>query len=96
MVDNLDLKPVKGIEEYCRKQFTFNHIVYYKRKGVYAECFCAECGAKYVLRTTASEDPFSAAGLADVEKPERDGKTVCRKCKIKAVYKPAAQTKSDY
>lgn len=96
MVDNLDLKPVKGIEEYCRKQFTFNHIVYYKRKGVYAECFCAECGAKYVLRAIAPEDPFSAAGLADVEKPERDGETVCRKCKIKAVYKPAAQTKSDY
>ena len=72
MVDNLDLKPVKGIEEWTIKQFPDNRIVYYTRKGVYAKCHCAECGAVYNIRAVASEDPFSAAVLEDTEKPERD------------------------
>lgn len=95
-MDNLDLKPVKGIEEWTIKQFPDNRIVYYTRKGVHAECHCAECGAKYIIRAVASEDPFSAAVLEDTEKPERDKETVCRKCKTKAIYKPANHTRSEY
>ena len=57
-MDNIDLKPVKGIEAWARKQFKDNHFVYYTRKGAYAECHCAECGAKYVLRALPTEDPF--------------------------------------
>ena len=95
-MDNLDLKPVKGIEEWTIKQFPDNRIVYYTRKGVHAECHCAECGAKYTIRAVVSEDPFSAAVLEDTEKPERDKETVCRKCKTKAIYKPANHTRSEY
>ena len=95
-MNNIDLKPVKEIEAFARKQFRDNHFIYYRRKGDYAECHCAECGAKYVLRAIAPEDPFSAAALLDTEKPERDKETFCRKCKIKAIYKPAGHTKSEY
>ena len=94
-MDNIDLKPVKGIDAWARKQFKDNHFVYYTRKGVYAECHCAECGAKYVLRALPTEDPFQDAAM-DIEKPERDAKTFCRKCKTKAIYKPAGHTKDEY
>lgn len=95
-MENMNLKPVKNIGEWARKQFTRNHFIYYKRKGVYAECFCSECGEKYVLRAVPSEDPYAAAALQDTEKPERDKETFCRKCNTKAVYKPAGHTKEAY
>lgn len=95
-MNNINLKPVKGIEDYCRKQFTLNHIVYYSRKGAFAHCHCAECDAKYLIRAIAPEDPFTAAALQDTEKPERDKETFCRKCNTKAIYKPAGRTKSNY
>ena len=94
-MDNMELKPVKGLEEYARKQFTENHFIYYSRKGAYAECHCAECGKRYVLRAIETEDPFKDMAL-DIEKPQRDMPTVCRECKIKAIYKPAKHTKSEY
>ena len=95
-MDNIDLKPAKGIEEWARKQFTHNHFVYYKRKGAFAECHCAECGERYILRTVPPQDPFSAAALADIEKPEREKGTKCRKCGATAVYMPAKATASRY
>ena len=95
-MENMELKPVKGIEAYARKQFTFNHFVYYRRKGAFAECHCAECGARYVLRAIPPEDPFTAAALQDIEKPEREKETKCRKCGITAVYMPAGHTKGEY
>jgi len=95
-MDNIDLKPAKGIEEWARKQFNGNHFVYYKRKGSYAECLCAECGERYVLRAVPPQDPFSAAALADIEKPEREKGTKCRKCGATAVYMPAGATASRY
>ena len=94
-MNDIDLKPAKGIEEWARKQFLLNHFVYYSRKGAYAECHCAECGARYVLRAVSTEDPFADAAI-DIEKPERDKVTVCRVCKMKAIYKPAGHTKSEY
>ena len=94
-MNNIDLKPVKGIDDWARKQFPYNHFVYYTRKGVYAECHCAECGARYILRAVPTEDPFTDAAI-DIEKPERDKETVCRRCKTKAIYKPAKHTKSEY
>ena len=94
-MDNMELKPVKGLEEWARKQFTRNHFMYYRRKGAYAECHCAECGERYVLRAVETEDPFKDMAL-DIEKPERDMQTVCRKCKAKAIYKPAGHTRSEY
>jgi DNA-directed RNA polymerase subunit RPC12/RpoP len=94
-MNNMDLKPVKGIEEWARKRFKGNHFIYYTRKGAYAECHCAECGERYILRATSTEDPFKDMAL-DIEKPQRDMPTKCRKCKRKAVYKPAGATKSEY
>lgn len=94
-MDNMELKPVKGLEEWARKQFTRNHFIYYRRKGAYAECHCAECGKRYVLRAVETEDPFKDMAL-DIEKPERDMQTVCRECKTKAIYKPAGHTRSEY
>lgn len=94
-MDNMELKPVKGLEEWSRKQFSGNHFIYYSRKGAYAECHCAECGKKYVLRAVETEDPFKDMAL-DIEKPGRDMPTVCRGCKTKAIYKPARLTKSEY
>lgn len=95
MDENKLLKSVKGIEGWARKQFKGNHFIYYTRKGVYAYCHCADCGEKYILRTTPTEDPFQDACI-DIEKPERDKETVCRKCKTKAIYKPAGHTRSKY
>lgn len=95
-MDNIDLKPIKGIEEWARKQFKYNHFVYYKRKGSFAECHCAECGERYVLRAVPPQDPFSAAALTDIEKPEREKETKCRKCGATAVYMPAGATASRY
>lgn len=94
-MDNIDLKPVKEIDTWARKQFIGNRYIYYRRKGSYAECHCAECGAKYILRAIPTEDPFRDMAL-DIEKPERDIETICRKCKTKAIYKPAGHTKSEY
>ena len=94
-MNNIDLKPVKGIEAWARKQFRGNKFIYYRRKGNYAECHCAECGERYVLRVTSTGDPFEDAAI-DIEKPARDEETVCRKCKAKAVYKPAGHTKGEY
>lgn len=95
MDENKQLKSVKGIEGWARKQFKGNHFIYYTRKGAYAYCHCADCGEKYILRTAPTEDPFQDACI-DIEKPERDKETVCRKCKTKAIYKPAGHTRSGY
>lgn len=94
-MNNVELKAVKGLEEWARKQFTKNHFIYYSRKGAYAECHCAECGEKYVIRTTETGDPFRDSAMR-IEKPERDMETVCRGCKTKAIYKPAGHTKDEY
>lgn len=94
-MNNIDLKPVKGIKEWARKQFKENHYMYYTRKGAYAKCLCAECGERYILRTISTGDPIDDLAI-DIEKPERDKETVCRKCKGKAIYKPAGHTKSEF
>ncbi len=94
-MDNIDLKPFKEIDAWARKQFSENHFIYYRRKGAYAECHCAECGERYVLRAVETEDPFKDMA-SDIEKPERDMPTVCRKCNAKAIYKPAGHTKIEY
>lgn len=88
------LKPVKGLEEWIKKQYE-THYIWYRRKGYYAECACSECGQKYILRTLSTGDPFEDDAV-DIEKPERDKETKCRRCGIKAAYKPAGHTKSEY
>ncbi|MBR2805883.1 MAG: PcfJ domain-containing protein [Oscillospiraceae bacterium] len=88
------LKPVKGLEEWIKKQYE-THYIWYRRKGYYAECACSECGQKYILRTVSTGDPFEDDAV-DIEKPERDKETKCRRCGIKAAYKPAGHTKSEY
>ena len=89
-----NLKPIKSLESFARKQFG-NHFVYYKRKGNYSYCHCSECGKRYVLRAVPTQDPFEDAAM-DIEKPERDMKTICRECGTKAVYKPAGSCKPEY
>ena len=89
-----NLKPIKSLESFARKQFG-NHFVYYKRKGNYSYCHCSECDKRYVLRAVPTQDPFEDAAM-DIEKPERDMKTICRECGTKAVYKPAGICKSEY
>lgn len=86
-------KPVKGLKDWIKKQYN-THFIYYRRTGSYAECMCAECGAKYLLRTKSTKDPFKDAAI-DIEMPVRDEKTHCRKCKTKATYKPAGKCKSE-
>ena len=94
-MNNIDLKPVKGIDDFARKQFKDNHFIYYRRKGDYAECHCAECGAKYVLRAIAPEDPFSAAALLDTEKPERDKETFAGSARSKPYISPPVTLKAN-
>lgn len=88
------LKPVKGLEEWARKQYP-QHFIYYRRKGNYSYCHCSECDARYQLRTTPTQDPFKDAAM-DIEKPERDKPTKCRSCGTKAVYKPAGNCKAEF
>lgn len=88
------LKPVKGLEEWIKKQYE-THYIWYRRKGYYAECACSECGQKYILRTVSTGDPFEDDAV-DIEKPARDKETKCRRCGIKAAYKPAGHTKNEY
>lgn len=87
------LKPVKGLEEWAKKQYP-THYIWYRRKGYYAECACSECGEKYILRTVTTGDPFQDDAI-DIEKPARDKETKCRKCGTKALYKPAGHTKNE-
>ena len=91
---NINLKPVKGLEDWVHKQYP-THYIWYRRKGNYAECACSECGEKYVLRIVTTGDPFQDNAI-DIEKPERDKPTKCRKCGTKAFYKPAGHTKSEW
>lgn len=93
-MENIDLKPVKGIEDYARKQFG-THIVWYRRKGYYAQCMCAECGKIYAIRTKETGDPFED-DLARIEVPARDRATKCRQCGTKAIFKPTGHTKYEY
>ncbi len=93
-MENMNLKPIKGLEAWARKQFKENHFIYYQRKGVHAECLCGECGARYTIRAVPAQDPYSAAALEEVEKPEREKETKCRKCGATAVYMPAGNTAS--
>ena len=88
------LKPVKGLEEWARKQYP-THFIYYRRKGNYSFCHCSECDARYRLRAIPTQDPFEDAAM-DIEKPERDKPTKCRNCKAKAVYKPAGNCASEF
>lgn len=88
------LRPVKGLEDWIKKQYE-THYIWYRRKGYYAECVCSECGQKYILRTVSTGDPFEDDAV-DIEKPERDKETKCRRCGTKAEYKPAGHTKSEY
>lgn len=88
------LKPVKGLKEWAKKQYE-THYIWYHRKGYYAECACSECGQKYIIRTVSTGDPFED-DVVDIEKPARDKKTKCRRCGIKAAYKPAGHTKSEW
>lgn len=91
---DIDLKPVKGLEDWVKKQYE-NHYIWYRRKGYYAECACSECGQKYILRTVSTGDPFEDDAV-DIEKPARDKETKCRRCGMKAKYKPAGHTKSEW
>lgn len=91
---NINLKPVKGLEDWVHKQYP-THYIWYRRKGYYAECACSECGEKYVLRTVTTGDPFQDNAI-DIEKPARDEPTKCRKCGTKALYKPAGHTKGEW
>ena len=93
-MENIDLKPVKGIEDYARKQFG-THIIWYHRKGYYAQCMCAECGKIYVIRTKETGDPFED-DLARIEVPARDRATKCRQCGTKAIFKPTGHTKYEH
>ena len=87
-------KPIKNLDKFAHDLFG-NRYVYYRRKGNYAECHCAECGEKYILRMKSTGDPFEDDCI-DIELPARDKETKCRKCGIKAIYKPAGHTKSEY
>ena len=89
-----NLKPIKSIDSYARKQFDSRYI-YYRRKGKYSYCHCSECDKRYVLRAIPTEDPFENAAM-DIEKPERDKPTRCRECGIKAIYKPAGCCHAEY
>lgn len=89
-----NLKPVKGIEDWSRKQYRTKYI-YYRRKGAYAICHCSECGARYEIRAVETGDMFQDAAM-DIEKPERDKPTKCRNCKAKALYKPAGKCKPEW
>lgn len=91
---DINIKPIKGLENWVKKQYE-THYIWYRRKGYYAECACSECGQKYILRTVSTGDPFEDDAV-DIEKPERDKGTKCRRCGIKAAYKPAGHTKSEY
>lgn len=93
-MENIDLKPVKGIEDYARKQFG-THIIWYHRKGYYAQCMCAECGKIYAIRTKETGDPFED-DLAQIEVPARDRATKCRQCGTKAIFKPTGHTKYEH
>ncbi len=84
-----ELKPVKGIEEYARKQYD-EVFIFYKRRKVYAECLCSECGGIYLLRTHETGDPFEDAAI-DIEKPVRMAKTKCRLCNRKGLYATAGK-----
>lgn len=93
-VKQIKLKPVKGLEEWSRKQYT-DHYVYYRRKGKYAECHCSECDARYILRTEETGDPFEDS-VIDIEKPAREKRTKCRSCGTIASYAPAGHFADRY
>lgn len=91
----IELKEIKGLREWARKQFPDNNYIYYKRSAKYAQCKCSECGGAYEIRTESTGDPFEDTAV-DIEKPERDKATKCRACGAKAIYKPAGHTARTY
>lgn len=93
-MENRDLKPVKNIDEWARKQYS-THYIYYRRTGAYALCHCSECDARYTIRAIPTEDPFIDVAQF-IEKPVRDKKTKCQNCKTQAIYKPAGCCKDEY
>ena len=93
-MENMDLKPVKGIEKYAHDLIGRVRI-FYKRKGYFAECTCSECGEKYVIRTAPTRDPFQDDFLR-IEKPVKDNKAKCRQCGAKGIYKNAGKFKDEW
>lgn len=76
------VKPLDdAFKEYCRKKFdkTGKHIMWYKRKGRYADFECSACGAEYRL---ATEYGVSYENQAEkvVETPKQGGISHCEKC----------------
>lgn len=82
-----NLEPVKDIETYAHDRFD-RVIIFYKRMGVNATCYCSECGGYYGVRTKTTGDPFED-DLIDIEVPKRNEWTKCRICHREAVYIPA-------
>ena len=70
-----------AFKSYCRKKFdkTGKHIMWYKRKGRYADFECSACGAEYRL---ATEYGVSYENQAEkvVETPKQGGISHCEKC----------------
>lgn len=89
-----ELKPVKNIDTYARNLFPHT-VIFYKRRGVYAECLCSECGSRYEVRTESTGDPF-LDDAARIEKPKRDMETKCRSCHLPATYAPAGKFKTEW
>lgn len=92
---NITLKPVKNLDKWVHDNLYDHYYIWYRRKGKYAECKCTECGQQYVLRTMSTGDPFED-NCIDIEMPSRDKPTKCRKCGVKAHYKPAGHTKTEW
>lgn len=89
-----ELKPVKGIDEFAHKQYK-RAIIFYRRKSIYAECLCSECGMRYEIRTKTTGDPFLDDSIW-IEMPEREGQTKCRLCNVPAVFMPAGKFRNEY
>lgn len=76
------VKPLDdAFKEYCRKKFdkTGKHIMWYKRKGRYAEFRCSACGANY-RRATEYGVSYESQYEKVVATPKQGGISHCEKC----------------
>lgn len=76
------VKPLDdAFKEYCRKKFdkTGKHIMWYKRKGRYAEFRCSACGANY-RRATEYGVSYESQHEKVVATPKQGGISQCEKC----------------